>query len=310
MVLRFYFSHWFLQSVTILILLISGNTKAREFNICEVADGVFLHQGIHVAFTDPQSDDIANIGFIIGTDCIAVIDTGGSIEIAQSLLTAIRKVSQLPVCYVINTHVHFDHVLGNAVFVEENSEFIGHQKLADAIAGSRNFFLQQFAENLKLKPSIIAPDRGVADRLTLNLGGRELLLQAYQTAHSDTDLTVLDMQTNTLWAGDLIFRQRIPALEGSLTGWIEVIEKLSKEKIALVIPGHGDISSDWPTGALQPQQQYLHTLLNETRAAIAKGAFLEQVLETVGNKQKTQWLLHEQHHRRNVSKAFSELEWE
>ncbi|NIQ14930.1 MAG: MBL fold metallo-hydrolase, partial [Candidatus Dadabacteria bacterium] len=69
----------------------------------------YLHDGIHVKFDDIQNDDIANIGFIVGKKCIAVIDSGGSVRIGSALQNAIRKKSDLPICYVINTHIHFDH---------------------------------------------------------------------------------------------------------------------------------------------------------------------------------------------------------
>jgi len=75
------------------------------------------------------------------------------------------------------------------------------------------------------------------------------------------------------------------------------------------IPGHGTSSHHWPQ-AYAAEKFYLETLLNETREAIAKGKFLEDVVETIGKNEKQKWLLHEQHHRRNVTKAFTELEWE
>ncbi|MEE9552547.1 MAG: quinoprotein relay system zinc metallohydrolase 2 [Gammaproteobacteria bacterium] len=284
----------------------------EAFNLSELASGIYLHEGVHVPFDDPQHDDIANIGFIIGEKCVAVIDTGGSVRIAQALHAAIRKETNLPICYVINTHIHFDHVLGNLVFINEKPEFVGHAKLTDAIEANRSFFLEQYSDDLGANPSessIIAPSITVHDTMALDLGGRVLLLIAYQVAHSHNDLTVMDQKTRTLWTGDLLFRERIPALDGSLKGWLTALDKLKPEEVKLVIPGHGPPSKLWPA-AIAAEEKYLKLLLTETRKAIAKGLFIDEVIETVGRDEKMQWLLHDQHHGRNVSKAFVELEWE
>ena len=145
--------------------------------------------------------------------------------------------------------------------------------------------------------------------MELDLGNRLIRLTAYQTAHSTTDLTVLDLNTKTMWAGDLIFRERIPALDGKLKGWLTVLDLLQNQEINLAIPGHGSSSHNWPQ-AYAAEKSYLSMLLSETRKAISEGKFLEESLNNIGKDEKQEWLLHEQHHSRNITKAFTELEWE
>jgi len=290
----------------------AGAIKHTSFRIIEITQGNYLHEGVHVRFDDPQHDDIANIGFILGEKCVAVIDTGGSVKIGQELHEAIRSITDLPICYVINTHVHFDHVLGNLAFVDEKPAFIGHAGLADAIEANRAFFLEQFTEDLGPDPSeksVVGPDKTVENTLELDLGGRTLLLTAYPTAHSHADLTVLDQKTKTLWAGDLLFRERIPSLDGSLKGWLSAMDELKSYDVDYVIPGHGPSSSNWPE-VMTAQEIYLNMLLDETRQAIANGLFMEEAIETIGNTEKEKWLLFDQHHRSNISRVFIELEWE
>ena len=282
------------------------------FNISEVAPGIYLHKGVHVTFEDKQHDDIANIGFIIGDKCTAVIDTGGSVTIGSNLHKAIQETTDKPVCYVINTHIHFDHVLGNLSFVDEHPEFVGNETLKAEIEGNRSFFLEQYLNDLGPNPStnsIIGPGIGVTDTKELDIGDRKLVLTAYPTAHSYSDLTVLDEKTGTLWAGDLLFRERIPSLTGDLKGWLKVMESLKTLHVSLVIPGHGTTAKNL-SEAMQDQKRYLDTLLTETRQAIADGLFLDEALELIGNDEKVHWLLHEQHHKANVIKAFTGLEWE
>ena len=306
-------------SVLSLILLFSESLppvfaggEPEVFNLEQIAQGIYLHRGIHVEFTHPQHDDIANIGFIVGEKCIAVIDTGGSVDIGQILLLSIREISNLPICYVINTHVHFDHILGNLGFLRESPQFVGHTKLTDAVEQNRSFFLEQFKADLGSKPnldSIIGPSLTVNKTMDLDLGNRMIRLTAHPAAHSHTDLTVLDLETKTLWTGDLVFRERIPSLDGKLKGWLAVLEDLHNQNIDLAIPGHGTSSKNWPQ-TYAAERAYLTMLLTDTRKAIAKGQFLEDAIKFIGKHEKQGWLLHEQHHSRNVTKAFTELEWE
>lgn len=282
------------------------------FNLTEISEGVYVHQGKHVGLEHADHDDIANIGFIVGDDCIAVIDTGGSIDIGGRLREAVKKISSLPVCYVINTHVHFDHVLGNAAFRDEQAKFVGHENLVQEMEYNRPFFLSEFTADLGENPgdsSIIGPDIAVSDELDLDLGNRVITLRAHPPSHTYTDLSVYDNKTGTLWLADLLFIERIPALDGSLRGWLKTMEKLKSLEANHVIPGHGTITMPWPEAA-GAQDDYLNMLLNETRNEIARGTFMEDVVENVGKVEKTRWLLHEQNHRRNVTKAFTELEWE
>lgn len=298
-------------------LALTGSACASQdngtaFNLTEISDGVYVHQGKHVELEHADHDDIANIGFIVGDECIAVIDTGGSIDIGGRLRKAIKDTSSLPVCYVINTHIHFDHVLGNAAFSDGQAKFVGHENLPDEMAYNRPFFLSEFAANLGDNPgdnSIIGPDITVTDELELDLGNRVITLLAHTPSHSHSDLSVYDKKTGTLWLSDLLFIDRIPVLDASLRGWLKTMEMLKSQPANHVIPGHGTITMSWPEAA-SAQGEYLEMLLNETRNEISKGTFMEDIVDNVGQEEKTRWLLHEQDHRRNVTKAFAELEWE
>jgi quinoprotein relay system zinc metallohydrolase 2 len=297
-------------------MLIWTSTAPRAsgegFEIAEVAPGVFVHAGVHANVDDPRHDDIANTGFIVGNSCIAVIDTGGSIANGRRLLEAIRSRTSLPICYVINTHVHYDHVLGNVVFRGTGAKFVGHAALAAAIAGSRDFFLEQFASDLGGQPgadAVVGPELLVEAGMELDLGDRVISLRAHSPAHTTSDLSIYDARTETLWLGDLLFMERLPALDGSLRGWLEVLAQLEIVKAARVVPGHGPAVAPWPAAAAD-QRRYLERLLSAVREGIARGEFLEQVVESAAWEESANWLLFDAVHRRNVTRAFTELEWE
>jgi quinoprotein relay system zinc metallohydrolase 2 len=282
------------------------------FTIHEVAPGVFVHLGRQLELDAPGHDDIANIGFILGQRCVAVIDTGGSVRIGRALRAAIRRRTRLPICYVINTHVHVDHVLGNAAFVPERPTFVGHSALAVAMARSRDFFLQQYAGDLDQPPSaaqIIAPDTAVQQRLQLDLGGRHLQLRAWPLAHTDCDLTVFDDRSGTLWTGDLLFRDRLPAVDGSASGWLTVIDELAQLQVVRAVPGHGPVSTDLPL-ALDPERRYLRALIDGVRGELAQGGSMQDAIAHVATAEMPNWLLWDSTHARNVARVYEQMEWE
>jgi quinoprotein relay system zinc metallohydrolase 2 len=288
--------------------------RAETFSVRELAPGVFVHQGRALALDAPGHDDIANIGFIIGKRCVAVIDSGGSVRIGRALRESIRQRTKLPVCYVINTHVHVDHLLGNYAFANERPQFVGHAQLPAALVRSRDFFLKNYAADLEPPASaaeLLGPTRAVAigGDVELDLGGRQLTLRAWPSAHTDCDLSVYDSRTGTLWTGDLLFVERTPVLDGSLKGWLATLEALARLPARHVVPGHGPPGDDLPS-ALEPERRYLQTLLEVVRGEIARGVSLQEALRAGDFPGRTGWLLFDESHPRNIARAYQELEWE
>jgi len=294
------------------LLLISAHVQAEALPVTEISPGIYVHQGVHEDLSEGYRGDICNVSFIVGSKGIAVIDTGGSFKIGQQLHEAVRKVSSLPILYVINTHVHPDHIFGNAAFVQDKPAFVGHSKLADAMELRKETYLRinnnwlgaDFAGSEIVKPTLT-----VQDKLELNLGGRKLELTAYPTAHTNTDVTVLDSKTATLWTGDLLFVERTPSIDGDLKGWLAVIDQLKAVPAQQIVPGHGAVVKDGKT-ALNNEQRYLSTLLNDIRASIKKGEVMEKSMETAAASEKGKWVLFDIVNRRNVNTVYPGLEWE
>jgi quinoprotein relay system zinc metallohydrolase 2 len=294
-------------------LLCIAADAAEPLPMREVAPGVFVHQGAVEQTTPANRGDIANIGFVVGETAVAMIDSGGSVAVGEAALEAIRRVTSLPVRYLVNTHMHPDHVFGNQVFAGIGATIVGHRRLPAALAARADFYPQsmreQLGDALADQVTITLPDETVADERRIDLGGRTLLLKAWDTAHTDNDLTVLDEATGTLFAGDLVFMEHLPVIDGSIKGWLAQTPALAAVDASRVVPGHGPPSAPWPQ-ALAAQTAYLEALAADLRAAIAAGVPLAEAVTDAAASEAGKWQLFEAYNPRNATAAFAELEWE
>jgi quinoprotein relay system zinc metallohydrolase 2 len=302
----------FITGIGLWMAFAAGSVWATPLPVNEIADGVYVHIGKHGDFDKDYHGDMANIGFIVGSTSVAIIDTGGSYKVGSALREAVRGVTDLPIRYVINTHIHPDHIFGNAAFAQDKPEFIGHHNLPSTLAANHDSLMR--ALQLVLGPDangseIIIPSKIVENELDIDLGDRKLHLQAWPKAHTNTDLTVLDEKTQAFWTGDLLFITKTPSLDGDLKGWISVIDGLKAVQAKVTVPGHGNPTAD-KNGMLDKEDAYLNLLLKDVRDAIKHGVDIQQAIDTAAQAEKPNWVLFDLINRRNVNQAYPQLEWE
>lgn len=227
-----------------------------------------LAAGAYAAVALPGGGAGANAGFVIGEEAVAVIDTFFSATAAEALLVEIRKLTPLPVRYVINTHHHIDHVAGNAVFQRQGAVLIAQRNVRDWV----------HSENLRLFGDRITPEReaqvkaleapriGYEGELRLDLGGSQLVVRSLP-GHTGGDSIVQIPQASVVFLGDLFWRRSVPNLvDATVAHWVDTLESVAREPGAVstrFVPGHGEVGS---TADVAEFRVYLLDL----RAAVGK----------------------------------------
>ena len=299
-------------SVLMLLACAHAQTAQNDFAVESLGDGIYVHHGKHLDIDTGYQGDICNISFVVGSKGVAVVDTGGSFKTGNKLRDAIKKVTDKPILYVINTHVHPDHIFGNAAFLQDNAQFVGHEKLATAMQLRKEAYdklnIKYMGDDAKGSETV-KPTVQVKEPINLDLGDRKLTVTPYPNAHTNTDVSVLDSKTSTLFTGDLLFIARTPVIEGDIKGLIAVIDTLKTYPVKQVVPGHGPFTKDWVT-ALNNEQRYLNALLTDIRANIKAGKSMSEAMDTAAAGEKDKWLLFDIANRRNVNTLYPALEFE
>ena len=211
----------------------------------QLAPSVWMVQGESALGSVANQNFISNAGFVVTPAGVVVVDALGSPALAQRLLQEIRKVTVQPVTHVIVTHYHADHIYGLQVFKALGARILAHGAARDYLV-SDTARLRLAASRQELAPWIDAQTRLVeaddwlsADR-DMEVGGVRLLIKHVGPSHTPEDLVVFLPQHKLLFAGDLVFRGRIPFVgQADSRQWIKALEVLLGFDATVVVPGHG-----------------------------------------------------------------------
>lgn len=230
-----------------------------------VAGGAWFVQGEAALGSVANRNYISNAGFIVTTAGVVVIDALGSPALAEELLAAIRLVTSQPVRYVIVTHYHADHIYGLQVFKHlgatviahrEGQEYLNSDTAQRRLIASREALFPWINERTRLVPA----DRWLDADTVLEVGDERLIIRHAGPAHTPEDLVVYAERAKVLFAGDLVFRGRIPYVGlADSQAWIATLSGLIALAPSVIVPGHGALSTQ-PLLDLALTRDYLQFL--------------------------------------------------
>ena len=212
----------------------------------KVSPSVWYVQGESALGSQANKNFISNAAFIVGKDGVVVVDALGSPALAKGLIQAIAKITPLKVTHVIVTHYHADHIYGLQEFKKIGAKIIAHPAAKEylhsdtakhRLAASRAELFPWIDENTKL----IEADTWIDKDVALNLSGVDLLIKYAGPAHTPEDLIVFFDGDKVLFAGDLVFRGRIPFIgpTADTAPWIASLKAMQDLNASAVVPGHG-----------------------------------------------------------------------
>ena len=271
-------------------------TQSAFAELTKIADNVYSYVGQKDA--SPAHSFAANAGIVIGTDSVLVIDTLISAKEGKRFLADIRKVTDKPIKYVVNTHTHLDHALGNCVFAKQGATVISHD--ADrALLAAQGAGILKNAGNYGLKPEDIAgtvisvPTLSFSDQLTIDMGNEEVRLIRTAPSHTAGSLVVYLPAKKILFSGDILFTDFHPFLaDGDFSGWSRTIDSLLTMEIEQIIPGHGPLSTKKD---LREMKEYL-LLFDKTAKVLAAtsqdaDAITAQLLKIMPKRSLAEWMV-------------------
>ena len=220
----------------------------------QLGPGVWYLQGDSGMATAANRGFMSNAGFVVGAKGIAVFDTLATPVLGEAMLRAIRRISKKPILYVITSHYHADHFYGLQAFVGTGAQLLGHtngqyylgsQEAANRLAQRREALAPWVDDQTRLVGANRWLDLGDDQTLVLDLGDLHLELTDVSGSHSNSDIMMLVVERNILFAGDLFATGRLPFVAGANTGrWLEVLSALKKSGASIVVPGHGQASKN------------------------------------------------------------------
>ncbi|WP_407069273.1 MBL fold metallo-hydrolase [Leptothrix ochracea] len=243
--------------------------------LVQVAPAIYFVQGESAMGSAANQNFISNAGVIVTDDGVVVIDALGSPPLAQRLIDEIAKITPLPIRWVIVTHYHADHVYGLQAFRALGAKIVAHSAAREYLQ-SDTARLRMEASRQELFPWIDEstqlqdPDQWLADPpWHLKVGSTELVIKHVGPAHTPEDVVVYMPAAGVLFAGDLVFRGRVPFVgQANSRRWIDALDKLLAFDARIVVPGHGAISTDVGTDLRQTRDYlaYLRQTMGEAAA--------------------------------------------
>lgn len=232
--------------------------------------------GIFAAIDGPKGQSGSNSGFVIGDDSVLVIDSFYNPDAAAALVGEIRKRTDKPIRYLVNTHYHIDHVAGDGVLRDAGATIFAHRnERAWVRTENGHLFGKRLTPALEAKIAGLAlPDVTITEPTTIWLGSRRVEIRPV-SGHTGGDLVVSVPDANVVFCGDILWRHVSPnIIDGNVADWIDTVHAMQQAKDAAkttFVPGHGDVAKVQDLAEFETYLTDLRRLVMKERAAGLSG---------------------------------------
>jgi len=256
-----------------------------------------------------NNGDISNSCFVnMGTSYL-VIDSGSTFSYAQQAYEKIKKIKNLPISYLINTHEHDDHWLGNSYYKTLGVKIIGSSAFEELPFEEQTRMQKNVSKEAYKKTTQVHPTIFVKDEKILDFNSKKVFIKSVNhKAHSSSDLYIYIPSQKIVFAGDLVFNDRIPSLrDGNIQGWIDALDTIRSLNAEHIVGGHGRMVTK---ESLNMTYNYLKELKKQVSELLDEGVDIADVVNRVTMDRFKTLKLYDSLHRQNVETTYRTLEWE
>ncbi len=298
-------------------LLLTLSLHAFEYGLTshKVTDTIYCFFGKFEEITKENNGNMVNSCYVKTTEGFVVIDAGPTYRYAKEAYDKMQYIAKLPVKYVITTHEHDDHWLGNGFYKEQGALLIGprtyEQKIANknsAIDANTTRMSHLVSTEAFKETRVVALDSVVDQNETLTVGNTRFIITRVieGKAHTDEDLIVYLPTQKAVFTGDLVFNQRITSMrDGSLIGSLKALDVIDALHPTYILTGHGTITDATATSR---ERAYLSEIKTKVSEALNSEVGIEEITEKIKMPDFKKEGMYQLLHNRNLLDAYTELE--
>ena len=292
------------------LLLLTFSLHAFEYNLVpqKLTNDVYCFFGKPENISKENGGNMVNTCFVQTKEGFVVIDSGPTYGYASQAYAQMQKIAALPVKYVINTHDHDDHWLGNSFYKDKGALLIGPETYEQNIVPGMSTRMEKSVDKETFAGTkVVKLDKVVYEKYSFTLGSTIFTIQQLvKQAHTKGDLVVYLPQKKVLFAGDLVFNDRVSSLrDGSVIGSLKALELIDRLHPKVIVGGHGYRTD---SNATQVFKAYLTTMKKQILEALDNDVSIDEISKKVNMTEYEKMKLYDVLHRRNVFDAYRELE--
>lgn len=300
-----------MRLLVVLSILFVSSLLAFEYKLQakKVSSNVYCFFGEPQAINTDNNGNMVNSCFVEIGNHYLVIDSGPTYNYAKEAYSILKEIKNLPVAYVINTHTHDDHWLGNSYYKELGVDIIGSNKFQSEAKLETTRMQRRITKEAYEKTSQELPNIFVDQEKTISIDEKEVYIYSVNNkAHTNSDLLIYIPSQTTLFAGDLVFNNRIPSLrDGNINSWIAELEAIKEKNYSYVIGGHGTLVTK---NSINFTYNYLIKLKQKVLEAMDEGLDIEDATATILMPEYQHDPMYDMLHKQNIETAYRTLEWE